>query len=90
MAKEGNIDENDIHEDLIFQVAKSVGLDIDRMKLDMNSLDVDFEIRGNLRIARSLGLTGTPAFIVGTDLVPGATDLTTLREMVYGARHGVN
>lgn len=90
MAKEGNMDENSIHEDLVFQVAKSVGLDIDRMKQDMNSSDVDSEIRDNIRIAKSLGLTGTPAFIVGTDLVPGATDLMTLHEMVDDARHGVN
>ena len=90
MAKEGNIDESDIHEGLIFEVAKSVGLDIDRMKVDMNSPDVDAEIRGSIRIARSLGLTGTPAFIVGTDLVPGATDLMTLHEMVDDARHGIN
>lgn len=90
MAKEGNMDERDIHEDLIFQVAKSVGLDIDRMKIDMKSPDVEAEIQRNMEIARSLGLTGTPAFIVHTVLVPGATDLMTLHRMVDDARHGVN
>ena len=90
MAKEGNIDERNIHEDLIFQVAKSVDLDIDRMNIDMKSPDVEAEIQGTLEIARSLGLTGTPAFIVGTELVPGATDLSTFREMVDDARHGLN
>ena len=88
MAKEGNIDEGNIHEDLVLQVAELVGLDLDRMKVDMKSPDVEVEIQGNMRIARSLGLTGTPAFIIGTDLVPGATDLATLREMVDDARHG--
>jgi protein-disulfide isomerase len=90
MAREGNMNENDIHEDLILQVAKSTGLDIDRMNIDMKSLDVEGEIQGSLAIARSLGLTGTPAFIVGTELVPGATDLETLREMLDDARRGVN
>ena len=84
------MNENDIHEDLIFQVAKSVGLDIGRMTIDMKSPEVEGEIHGNVAIARSLGLTGTPAFIVGTELVPGATDLETIREMVDDARHGVN
>jgi protein-disulfide isomerase len=88
IAKEGNINENDIHEDMILQAAKSAGLDLDRMKADMNSSDVDSEIQGNMRIAKSLGLTGTPAFIVGTELVPGATDLMTLHEMVDDARSG--
>jgi protein-disulfide isomerase len=90
MAKEGKIDERDIHEDLILQAAESVGLDIDRMKTDMESPDVEAEIQRSIQIARSLGLTGTPAFIVGTELVPGATDLQTLKSMVDDARHGLD
>ena len=90
MAKEGKIDERDIHEDLILQAAESVGLDIDRMKTDMKSPDVEAEIQQSVQIARSLGLTGTPAFIIGTELVPGATDLRTLKSMVDDARHGLD
>jgi len=88
MAMEGNIDEGNIHEDLVLQAAQSAGLDIDRMKADMTRQDIEAEIQGSMRIARSLGLTGTPAFIVGTELVPGATDLATFREMVDESRHG--
>lgn len=90
MAKEGNIDERAIEEDLILQAAKSAGLDIDRMKIDMKSPDVETEIESNNQMARSLGLTGTPAFIIGTELVPGATDLATLKSMVDDARHRLN
>lgn len=90
MAREGKIDENDIHEDLILDAAKSAGVDIDRMNVDMKSPDVEGEIAENMRIAKSRGLTGTPAFIIGTELVPGATDLATLRAMVDDARHGLN
>jgi len=90
MAKEGNIDEGDIHEDLISKVAESVGLNIDQMKVDMNSPDVEAEIQRTSEIARLLGLTGTPGFIVGTVLVPGATDLATLKSMVDDSRHGLN
>jgi protein-disulfide isomerase len=90
MAKEGNINEEKIHEDLILQVAESVGLDIDRMKVDMKSPEVDFEIQRSMQVARSLGLTGTPAFIIGTEIVPGATDLATLKSMVDDARHNLD
>jgi protein-disulfide isomerase len=90
MAKEGNMDENNIHEDLILQVAKSVGLDIDRMQIDMKSPDVETEIQGSIEIAKSLGLTGTPGFVMGTELVPGATDLATFKSMVDDNRHGIN
>lgn len=90
MAKEGKIDERDIHEDLIFQAAKSAGLDIDRMNVDLKSPEIEAEIEGNMRMANSLGLTGTPAFIIGTELVPGATDLATLHAMVDDARRSLN
>ena len=56
----------------------------------MNSPEVDAEINRNREIAKALRLNGTPAFIVGTELVPGATDLETLRAMLDEARHGVN
>jgi protein-disulfide isomerase len=88
MAKEGNMDEQNIHEDLVLQVAQSVGLDIERMNVDLKSPEVEAEIRGNMRMAQSLGLTGTPAFIIGNELVPGATDLATFRDMVLDARRG--
>ena len=84
------MDENNIHEDLILQVAKSVGLDIDRMQIDMKSPDVETEIQGSIEIAKSLGLTGTPGFVMGTELVPGATDLATFKSMVDDNRHGIN
>jgi len=85
MAKKGNIDEA-----IILQVAEAAGLDIDRIKADMNGPDIDSEIRRSMEIAQALGLGGTPGFIVGTELVPGATDLATLKSMVDDARHGLN
>jgi protein-disulfide isomerase len=85
MAENGNIDET-----AILQIAASVGLDVDRIKVDMNSPEVNSEIERSAQIAKALGLTGTPAFILGTELVPGATDLATLKAMVDDARHGVN
>lgn len=85
MEKKGNIDEA-----IILQVAEAAGLDISRIKVDMNSPDVDAEIQRSTEIATALGLNGTPAFIVGTELVPGATDLATFKSMVDDARHGFN
>jgi protein-disulfide isomerase len=85
MAKKGNIDEA-----IILQVAEAAGLDINRIKVDMNSPDVDAEIERSTDIAKALHLSGTPAFIIGTELVPGATDLATFKSMVEDARHGFN
>jgi protein-disulfide isomerase len=85
MARRSNLDEA-----TILTVAQEVGLDIGRIKVDMNDPKVESEIKRNQEIAKALRLSGTPAFIIGTEVVPGATDFETLKSMVDDARHGVN
>ena len=85
MAKKPNIDEA-----TVLKLAEGAGLDIERLKADMNSPEVDAEIKRNSEIAKALRLNGTPAFIVGSELIPGATDLETLRALLDDARHAVN
>jgi protein-disulfide isomerase len=83
VAKKSNFDEA-----TIIKLAEEAGLDLDRVKTDMNSPEVIAEIKRATQIATALRLDGTPAFIVGTELVPGATDLETLQALVDEARHG--
>jgi protein-disulfide isomerase len=40
----------------------------------------------NRALAKDLGISGTPGFIAGTELVPGALDLKGLKELL--ARSG--
>jgi protein-disulfide isomerase len=81
MAKKPNLDEAGV-----FSAAETIGLDLARLKIDMASSEVDAEILKNARIAKELRLTGTPAFIVGSELIPGGTDLETLKAVVEDAR----
>jgi len=85
MAKKPNLDEA-----TVLKVAGEVGLDLDRMKVDMASPDVDAEIARTARMAKALKLNGTPAFVIGSEVVPGGTDLETLKELVDEARHARN
>ena len=85
MSKKSNVDEA-----MIFKLAEEAGLNLDRVKTDMNSPEVDAEIERTIEIAKALRLSGTPAFIVGTELIPGATDLETLQALLDEARHGTN
>jgi protein-disulfide isomerase len=88
MAKK--VREGDLNETIVLQVAEAVGLDIGRLKVDMDSHEVKDEIRRTAEIAKALELSGTPAFIAGTRLVPGATDLATFKLMIEDARRGVD
>jgi len=81
MAKKPNLEDR-----AVLEIAKEVGLDIERLTADMKSQDVNTELQRNIEIAKALNITGTPALIVGTELIPGATDLGTLKSMVNDTR----
>jgi protein-disulfide isomerase len=50
------------------------------------SAEITAAIEKNRGLAQALGVNGTPAFVVGTDLVPGAIGLEAFRETVGRAR----
>ncbi len=56
----------------IFAKAKEVGLDIARLKKDMESEEIKKEIAEVARVASELGIQGTPAYLIGDNLIPGA------------------
>jgi protein-disulfide isomerase len=41
-----------------------------------------------LELAQALGITGTPGFVIGKQLAPGAIDYETLKHLVAEARKG--
>jgi protein-disulfide isomerase len=64
----------------------SIGLDAERLRADMDTPEVVALIQRELALAQALGIDGTPAFVVGGELVVGAVDLGTLRDLVNRAR----
>jgi len=70
----------------IFRVAQQVGLDVPRLKQEMNAPAIEEAIRKNYALAEALAITGTPAFVVGDDVSPGALPLTRLKQMIARAR----
>lgn len=77
-----------LDEDTILRLAKSVGLDSDRLKKDMDSPQVLKIIASNQQLAEQLGIRGTPAFVIGEALVPGAIKLDEMKRLVAAARNG--
>ena len=77
-----------ITDDTIYKVAGSVGLDVDRLKQDMAAPEIEQELKANLALAEALNIRGTPGFIIGKKIVPGALDLDALKDMVAEARKG--
>ena len=72
----------------IESAARALGLDWGRMAQDMQDPVVQARIDANVKLAHDLGIQGTPALIIGNDLVPGAVDLPELQKAVAEARRG--
>ena len=77
-----------LDEATILKVATSVGLDTDRLRKDMESPEVQQAIGANLALAEQLGIRGTPGFVVGERVVPGAIKLDDMKKLVAEARKG--
>ncbi len=76
----------DMSDPHIRRVARAVGVDVDRMMADMESPEIQAMIQRNNDLAQTLQITGTPAFVIGDTLVPGAVDRKTLERLVAQAR----
>ncbi len=67
-------------------VAKDVGLDVDCLKQDMASPEVKATIDENMKLGETIGITGTPTYVVGSEVVTGAVGLDELAKKLMAAR----
>ena len=75
-------------EDRVMAIAGSVGLDVQRLRRDMEDPAIDNYLDETIRLARVLGIRGTPAFVIGDTLVPGVVGGARLKELIAKARSG--
>jgi len=75
-----------INEAAVFKLASSVGLDVERLKRDMAASDIDRMLKANENLAKALDIRGTPGFVIGNQIVPGAISLDALRQLIEVAR----
>lgn len=68
--------------------AQAAGLDMERAEADAASQAVSTEIARNLDLARSLGFTGTPAWIAGRKPIGGAVGYEALKAALAGDEAG--
>ncbi len=74
---------------MIAETARGLGLDPTKLAADMNSPEISRRIETNMALARALHVDGTPVFVIGGTVIPGAVDQPTLESAVANARsHG--
>ncbi|MDG1130233.1 MAG: DsbA family protein [Paracoccaceae bacterium] len=75
-----------IEEPVVLRIAAEVGLNVDRMLLDMDSAEIDEHLATSNALATALGFGGTPSFVIGDALLPGFVELSALEQGVAKAR----
>ncbi|PHZ83777.1 hypothetical protein CRD36_15555 [Paremcibacter congregatus] len=73
-------------EERIFQIATQVGLDEQQLAKDMTNPVLERNISINHSIAEALQITGTPGFVIGETIVPGALPYEELVKAVERTR----
>ena len=69
-------------------VAKDVGADMPRLEKDMQSPEVKATLEENFKLAETLGLNGTPSYVIGDKVIVGAVGLPSLQETINTSRCG--
>lgn len=75
-----------LDEAAVMRIAAEVGLDPDRLRDDMKAARVQAHLDESARMAEALGLSGTPWFVLGEELIPGVVDAVELHRLVRDAR----
>jgi protein-disulfide isomerase len=81
MAHKGSFEQEDL-----LDLAASVGADRAKLATEMQDPAIQGQLQANDSLAAALGITGTPGFLFGKQLVPGAVSLEDMKKLVTTAR----
>lgn len=79
---------SEIDRDNIMALAERMDLDVADLKSEMEARATTAAIQKTYRLAKALEIEGTPAFVVGDRLVPGAIGKDRLKKLIADARNG--
>ncbi|MCT4496136.1 DsbA family protein [Bosea minatitlanensis] len=68
------------------EVAKDFGIDVERLRKDMDAPATKASIEDTVALGDRLGLTGTPAFVIGDEVVFGAVGEAALKQKLESVR----
>jgi protein-disulfide isomerase len=78
--------EGQVTTDVVNQLAEAQGLDMTKLKADVDSKEIGEQIAANMQLAKSLALSGTPAFVIDAKVYGGFLDMDSLNAAVAEVR----
>ncbi len=76
----------ELSESRVMQIAASQGLDTSRLAKAIQDPEIDGALLRNMELAKALDINGTPAFVIGGQVVPGAIGADGLKKLIAEAR----
>ena len=73
-------------EDILMKHAEMVGIAPEKAKEVANSVEVNRQLVANSELGKGIGISGTPAFVIGEKLVPGAIEYDQLKMIIAEER----
>ena len=83
-------DPGGLSEASVFAIAEDLDLDLDQLRADMESPEINRQLDQIYALAQQIGVRGTPAFVIGDELIPGAISIEAMRAKVAEARDGAS
>ena len=62
------------NKDKVLRIANEIGLDVPQLEADMQSAEIQASLDESRSLAQQLGLQGTPLYLIGDRIIPGAPD----------------
>lgn len=75
-----------LNEKRVLNIAEKIGLDIEKLRQDMEAENVKQEITESHTLANRVGINGTPAFVIDDRLIPGALGFVELSKQIAEVR----
>ena len=72
--------------EMIYDIAKSVGLDVSKLKKDMEDPAIVKALEANMALGQAVGARGTPTFLIGEVVYPTALNFEQLEKAINGVR----
>ncbi|MBT3703781.1 MAG: DsbA family protein [Alphaproteobacteria bacterium] len=72
----------------ILDIAEEIGLDLGRLKGNLQANKIKEVVASNYDLAQNLGITGTPGFVIGDKIIPGYVNAQQMRSLIAEARTG--
>lgn len=75
-----------LSKDNVMRIAKKLGIDVTLIEKEMGSDEITKILLRNQNLARNLGIKGTPAFVIGEQIIPGAIGLAKFQKIISEIR----